>query len=152
MASGAPGTPAGCVTDQLGRPLHPHGTGSAPCSRPATATRFRRIAQPDARPRLRWRAQLLGPVFHESCRGSNAAGCVAQSDIHGRGIRLEDRKRFILSAFLGRDSWNTAPKSAHANVASARIRLSQSCGTGVLLRVDYQGAEPVPSGWRGTPK
>src|SRR6267378_4384575 len=35
------------------------------------------------------------------------------------------------------------PKSPHAGVTSARIRLSQSCGTGVLLRVDYQGAEPV---------
>jgi hypothetical protein len=35
------------------------------------------------------------------------------------------------------------PKSAHASVASARIGLSQSCGTGVLLRVDYKGAEPV---------
>ena len=36
------------------------------------------------------------------------------------------------------------PKSAHASVGSARIGLSQSCGAGVLLRVDYQGAEPVP--------
>ncbi|MDP8982748.1 MAG: hypothetical protein M3O35_19395 [Acidobacteriota bacterium] len=35
------------------------------------------------------------------------------------------------------------PKSAHAGVAGARIGLSQSCGNGVLLRVDYQGAEPV---------
>lgn len=36
------------------------------------------------------------------------------------------------------------PKSAHANAASAHIGMSQSCGTGVVLRLDYQGAEPVP--------
>ncbi len=40
------------------------------------------------------------------------------------------------------DDWG--PKSSHANAASAHIGLSQSCGTGVILRVDYSGAEPVP--------
>src|SRR5277367_4708496 len=36
------------------------------------------------------------------------------------------------------DDWG--PKSAHADQSSARIAVSQSCGTGVLLRVDYKGA------------
>ena len=36
------------------------------------------------------------------------------------------------------------PQSGHADAASAHIGMSQSCGTGVILRVDYQGAEPVP--------
>lgn len=36
------------------------------------------------------------------------------------------------------------PKSAHADAASAHIAMSQSCGTGVVLRVEYKGAEPVP--------
>lgn len=40
------------------------------------------------------------------------------------------------------DDWG--PKSHHADTASAHIGLSQSCGTGVILRVDYNGAEPVP--------
>jgi hypothetical protein len=40
------------------------------------------------------------------------------------------------------DDWG--PKSRHADASSAHIGLSQSCGTGVILRVDYQGAEPVP--------
>jgi hypothetical protein len=36
------------------------------------------------------------------------------------------------------------PKSAHANESVAHIGLSQSCGTGVLIRLDYTGAgEPV---------
>jgi hypothetical protein len=35
------------------------------------------------------------------------------------------------------------PKSPHASVASARIGMSESCGTGVLLRLDYKSAEPV---------
>jgi hypothetical protein len=36
------------------------------------------------------------------------------------------------------------PKSAHSDQSSAKIVISQSCGTGVLLRVDYKGAEPMP--------
>jgi len=36
------------------------------------------------------------------------------------------------------------PKSQHPPNASAHIGLSQSCGTGVLLRLDYPNAEPVP--------
>src|ERR1700684_3747884 len=32
------------------------------------------------------------------------------------------------------------PKSAHADETSAKIAISQSCGTGVLLRVDYKNA------------
>jgi len=36
------------------------------------------------------------------------------------------------------------PKSAHADESSAQIAVSQSCGTGVLLRVDYKSAEPMP--------
>ena len=36
------------------------------------------------------------------------------------------------------------PKGPHADIGSARIGLSQSCGTGVLLRLDAKGAEPVP--------
>lgn len=33
------------------------------------------------------------------------------------------------------------PQSAHANELAAHLGLSQSCGSGVLLRVDYQGSE-----------
>jgi hypothetical protein len=40
------------------------------------------------------------------------------------------------------DDWG--PKGSHADIGSAHIGLSQSCGTGVLLRVDYKGAEAVP--------
>ena len=36
------------------------------------------------------------------------------------------------------------PKSAHADASSAHIGLSQACGTGVVLRIDYSSAEPVP--------
>jgi hypothetical protein len=36
------------------------------------------------------------------------------------------------------------PKSAHANQSSAKIGLSQSCGSGVIIRLEYQGSqEPV---------
>lgn len=40
------------------------------------------------------------------------------------------------------DDWG--PKGSHADIGSAHIGMSQSCGTGVILRVDYRGAEPVP--------
>ena len=40
------------------------------------------------------------------------------------------------------DDWG--PKSLHADQSSAQIAVSQSCGTGVLLRVDYKNAEPMP--------
>ena len=36
------------------------------------------------------------------------------------------------------------PKSPHADESSAHIGLSQSCGTGVILRLDYNKSEPVP--------
>lgn len=39
------------------------------------------------------------------------------------------------------------PQSAHANESAAHLGLSQSCGSGVLLRVDYQGAEEPVSLW-----
>jgi|SRR5947209_4363802 len=47
---------------------------------------------------------------------------------------------YSFSKFM--DDWG--PKGPHADVSNARIGLSQSCGTGVILRVDYKGAEPVP--------
>ncbi|HXA67524.1 MAG TPA: hypothetical protein VNV82_20365 [Bryobacteraceae bacterium] len=33
------------------------------------------------------------------------------------------------------------PKSTHANQSTAKIGLSQSCGSGVVIRLDYQGSE-----------
>jgi hypothetical protein len=37
------------------------------------------------------------------------------------------------------------PQSAHADQSSAQIGLSQSCGSGVLIRMEYKGSEePVP--------
>ena len=37
------------------------------------------------------------------------------------------------------------PKSDHADESSAHIGLSQACGSGVVVRIDYQGSEqPVP--------
>lgn len=35
------------------------------------------------------------------------------------------------------------PNSAHANANGAKIGMSQSCGTGVLIRLVYPSAEPV---------
>ena len=35
------------------------------------------------------------------------------------------------------------PSSQHANAAAARLGTSQSCGSGVILRLDYPGAEPM---------
>ena len=43
------------------------------------------------------------------------------------------------------DDWG--PQSAHANESTARLGVSQSCGSGVLLRVDYQGTEEPVSLW-----
>jgi hypothetical protein len=43
------------------------------------------------------------------------------------------------------DDWG--PKSTHANEKVAHIGLSQSCGSGVLIRVDYTGAEEPVSLW-----
>jgi len=41
------------------------------------------------------------------------------------------------------DDWG--PQSPHADQASAHIGLSQSCGSGVVVRIDYKGSEePVP--------
>ncbi|HLJ49331.1 MAG TPA: hypothetical protein VKU01_25130 [Bryobacteraceae bacterium] len=39
------------------------------------------------------------------------------------------------------DDWG--PKSGHANASAAKISMSQSCGSGVLIRLDYPGAEAV---------
>ena len=41
------------------------------------------------------------------------------------------------------DDWG--PESTHADAASAEIGLSQSCGSGVVIRLDYKpSVEPVP--------
>ena len=40
------------------------------------------------------------------------------------------------------DDWG--PKGSHADIGSAHIGMSQSCGAGVLLRVDYKNAEAGP--------
>ena len=40
------------------------------------------------------------------------------------------------------DDWG--PKSAHADESSAHIAVSQSCGSGVVIRLEYPKAEPVP--------
>ena len=40
------------------------------------------------------------------------------------------------------DDWG--PKSAHADSSSAQLAVSQSCGSGVVIRLDYKGAEAVP--------
>jgi len=37
------------------------------------------------------------------------------------------------------------PKSPHADQSSAHIGLSQSCGSGVVIRLDYQGSEETVS-------
>jgi hypothetical protein len=39
------------------------------------------------------------------------------------------------------------PKSSHANESVARIALSQSCGTGVLIQLDYRSSEEPVSLW-----
>lgn len=39
------------------------------------------------------------------------------------------------------------PKSGHANETAAHVALSQSCGTGVLIRLDYKGSEQPVSLW-----
>jgi hypothetical protein len=39
------------------------------------------------------------------------------------------------------------PKSDHANEAAARIGLSQSCGSGVLIELDYKAPEQPVSLW-----
>ena len=36
------------------------------------------------------------------------------------------------------------PKSAHADQSSANIGVSQSCGSGVVIGLEYKNAEPVP--------
>jgi len=43
------------------------------------------------------------------------------------------------------DDWG--PKSAHADESAAHIGLSQSCGSGVLIRLDYKAAEEPVSLW-----
>ena len=46
---------------------------------------------------------------------------------------------YSLSKFM--EDWG--PNSAHADHSNAKIGLSQSCGEGVLLRIDYPKSEPV---------
>ncbi len=46
---------------------------------------------------------------------------------------------YAYSKFL--EDWG--PNSPHANDTNARIGLSQTCGNGVLLRVDYPHAQPM---------
>lgn len=36
------------------------------------------------------------------------------------------------------------PNSPHANAATARVGGSDTCGTGVVIPVEFKGAEPVP--------
>ena len=43
------------------------------------------------------------------------------------------------------DDWG--PKSSHADQASANIGLSQSCGSGVVIRIDYKGSEEAVPLW-----
>src|SRR5271170_3806102 len=41
------------------------------------------------------------------------------------------------------DDWG--PRSTHADESSAEIGMTQSCGSGVVIRIDYAGTEePVP--------
>jgi|SRR5690348_10762968 hypothetical protein len=47
---------------------------------------------------------------------------------------------YTLNKFM--DDWG--PKSAHADQSSVQIGVSQSCGSGVVIRLDYKGAEAVP--------
>lgn len=48
---------------------------------------------------------------------------------------------YPFSKFL--EDWG--PQSLHADESSAQIGLSQSCGSGVVIRIDYKGSEePVP--------
>jgi hypothetical protein len=46
-------------------------------------------------------------------------------------------KDYSFDKFL--EDWG--PKSAHADQSSAHIGLSQSCGSGVVIRLDYKGSE-----------
>jgi hypothetical protein len=46
-------------------------------------------------------------------------------------------KDYPFDKFL--EDWG--PKSAHADQSSAKIGLSQSCGSGVVIRLDYKGSE-----------
>jgi hypothetical protein len=49
--------------------------------------------------------------------------------------------QYTLPKFL--EDWG--PKSEHAShPAAASIGLSQSCGSGVVIRLDYKGSDPVP--------
>jgi hypothetical protein len=43
------------------------------------------------------------------------------------------------------DDWG--PQSPHADQASAHIGLSQSCGSGVVVRIDYRGSEEAVPLW-----
>jgi hypothetical protein len=47
---------------------------------------------------------------------------------------------YPFSKFL--DDWG--PKSAHADESSSHIGLSQSCGSGAVIRLDYKGSPQEP--------
>ncbi|HEV2689665.1 MAG TPA: hypothetical protein VGV35_13975 [Bryobacteraceae bacterium] len=47
---------------------------------------------------------------------------------------------YPLAKFM--DDWG--PKSPHADQSSTHIGVSQSCGSGVVIRLDYKGTQPVP--------
>jgi len=49
-------------------------------------------------------------------------------------------KEYPLNKFM--DDWG--PKSPHADQSSAHIAVSQTCGSGVVIRLEYKGTEPVP--------
>jgi len=49
-------------------------------------------------------------------------------------------REYSLEKFMA--DWG--PKSPHADQSSAKIGVSQSCGSGVVIRLDYKGAEPMP--------
>jgi hypothetical protein len=46
---------------------------------------------------------------------------------------------YVFDRFL--EDWG--PGSEHADESTASIGLSQSCGTGVILRIDYRKADPM---------
>jgi hypothetical protein len=49
-------------------------------------------------------------------------------------------REYPMTKFM--DDWG--PQSAHADEAAARIAVSQSCGSGVVIRLEYPKAEAVP--------
>jgi hypothetical protein len=59
-------------------------------------------------------------------------------------VRTEqDRRGYPMETFL--QDWG--PKGQHANVGGARISKSRSCGSGVILTVDFGGGGPPEKLW-----